>query len=71
MSKKFDEFSDLVDSILENQQTQQLRRGQLLFNTLWGFDKEAAEVLRGTDDDPFYDDSKIVRFWTFLENRWQ
>ncbi len=71
MSEKFDEFSNLVDSILENQQTQQLRRGQLLFNTLWDFDKEAAEVLRGTDDDPFYDDSKIVRFWTYLENRWQ
>lgn len=39
------------------------RKGQALFNALAELDPGTAEKICASDADPFYDDSKIVRFW--------
>lgn len=38
------------------------RRGQKMFNVLWEMEPEIANEIRGTDVDPFNDDSKIGDF---------
>lgn len=40
----------------------QQRVGQKAFNDLHAIDPEIADLIRGTTDDPFYDDSRLDRF---------
>ena len=40
-----------------------LRRGQALFLALESLDSEIADIIRGTDADPFYNDNNIRKFW--------
>ena len=42
------------------------RKGQAAFNLLYEVRKELADEIRGTDNDPFYDDSNWGRFVSFL-----
>lgn len=47
------------------------RRGQAFFNVLYDYDVAAAEAIRGTDIDPFYDNSRIPQaIWSVAE-RWE
>jgi len=39
-----------------------LRKGQCYFNELYEVEPEIAEIIRGTENDPFYDDKKIDNF---------
>lgn len=40
-----------------------LRPGQALFLALESLDSEIADMIRGTDADPFYNDKNIRKFW--------
>jgi hypothetical protein len=40
-----------------------LRKGQTLFIVLENLDSEIADMIRGTDADPFYNDKNIRKFW--------
>ena len=42
------------------------RRGQALFNALYELHPHAADRLRATPADPFYDDQRIPAFWRTL-----
>lgn len=41
----------------------ELRKGQTLFLALESLDSEIADMIRGTDADPFYNDKNIRKFW--------
>lgn len=43
------------------------RMGQALFNALHDLSPELADLIRGTDVDPFYNDDRILAFFTFIE----
>lgn len=43
-----------------------IRAGQAAFAVLSLLDHDKANALRGTDADPFYDDSKLPKFWESL-----
>jgi hypothetical protein len=45
----------------------ELRIGQAYFNSLYSLDPEAAERIRGTDTDPFYNDGVIPKFLGYLK----
>ena len=42
------------------------RKGQAYFNALSMTDSQLAKEITGTDADPFYDNSKIGRFFQFI-----
>ena len=44
------------------------RRGQWLFNVLSEYDPDLANKIRNTECDPFYDDAKIEKLFTYLAN---
>lgn len=46
------------------------RRGQALFNHLHDVRPDLANQLRGTDLDPFYDNSKVVDALEFIQQHW-
>jgi hypothetical protein len=39
------------------------RHGQAHFNGVHAIAPEIADVIRGTEADPFYDDSRVTAFW--------
>ena len=41
----------------------ELRSGQVAFNELFRTDPEIANLIRGTEFDPFYDDEKLEAFY--------
>ena len=43
-----------------------LRKGQAYFNALSAINPELTKEITGTDADPFYDNSKIGRFFQFI-----
>lgn len=45
----------------------ELRYGQCLFNATSIFAPEVANVIRGTDNDPFHQDVKIIKFFRKFE----
>jgi len=47
------------------------RFGQCLFNTLFEVNPALADSTRGGKLDPFYDDSNIPAFLTFVEANWK
>ena len=46
----------------------EMRKGQCLFNALYKLYPEIANDIRGTDNDCFYDDSKISNLFKYLGN---
>lgn len=46
------------------------RTGQKLFNLLCDYRPDLAEQIRATDNDPFYDDSKVVDCLVYLMENW-
>jgi hypothetical protein len=57
----FSQTEQLINIALTYQKSG-LRMGQSLFNALYEIDGELANKIRGTNDDCFHDDSKILRF---------
>ena len=47
--------------------SEQLRAGQQAFNDLYERDPRIADAIRGTEDDPFYDDRRLPAFHTRVE----
>lgn len=45
------------------------RNGQAAFNVLYSMHPELAQEIRGTDLDPFYDDSRLYAFYTWVYER--
>lgn len=43
------------------------REGQMYYNALMAMDKSEAELINGSDNDPFYDDANIGRFLEYLQ----
>lgn len=46
------------------------RLGQTLFNVLYDVRPGLAGLVRGTEFDPFYTDSNLPAFLTYIEERW-
>lgn len=42
------------------------RAGQAAFNVLWNYVPSLAEKVRGTDNDPFYDNLKLGQFYEWV-----
>jgi len=53
-------FNSALRSALHNRGA--LRSGQVYFNTLHDLEPTLADAIRGTMDDPFYDDGRIPEF---------
>lgn len=47
-----------------------LRLGQYLFNHLYGYRPDVADKIRGSLDDPFYNDDKIRAFLERVDELW-
>jgi hypothetical protein len=50
--------------------TTHLRLGQIAYNLLSDCRKDLSEKVVGTEFDPFYDDSKLPAFYTWLAENW-
>lgn len=59
-----------VELVGERARHPEWRGGQLIFNHLSIHRPDLAERIRGTDLDPFYDDSKISSCLAWLEENW-
>lgn len=46
------------------------RMGQTYFNVLSQVRPDLAELVRGTELDPFYQDDRVVGFLEFVASRW-
>lgn len=46
------------------------RPGQAYFNVLVSYDRELAENIRGSENDPFYNDSSLSGFLEIVEMTW-
>ena len=49
----------------EKKKNPHLRKGQIAFNLMMSIKPEKAEIVRGSNIDPFYNDSSIVKFFHF------
>lgn len=63
-----EEFINEVGSL--KGKPKELRVGQYLFNTLYLVRPDLADKIVTTDIDPFYLDSRLSAFWTFLDENW-
>jgi hypothetical protein len=63
MSAAFEAYLNKVHRVYAN--NPQLRYGQTLFNTLYAFDPEFANKIRGSDLDPYYTND-VEKFNIFL-----
>jgi len=61
---------DTITAIRKGDKGCHLRKGQILFNALWTVDPNMANRLRGTDLDPFHDDSKMDACTTYICKEW-
>jgi hypothetical protein len=59
------DFQTYMRHVIAYSKTQ--RRGQAYFNALYDIAPEIANRIRGTEFDPFHDDSRIVPFLSQLE----
>jgi hypothetical protein len=65
------EYKDVIADISHTSETYRKtyydwRRGQCLFNALVAVAPSIGEQIRGTDVDPFYNDSKIPECWNTI-----
>lgn len=62
------DFNDYLTRAFRHQP--HLRRGQAAFNTLWEERPDLAELVRGSDIDPYYRDELLDRFILWVEASW-
>jgi len=56
--------------VIANRENPRWRAGQTLFNVLWEHRPDVANQIRGTHNDPFYDDKKIAGCWERIITLW-
>lgn len=47
-----------------------LRKGQVYYSVLHDIRPDLAAAVNGTERDPFYDDSRLLTFLTFVMEKW-
>ena len=47
--------------------SEELRKGQKAFNDLYQTDPDIANLIRGTVNDPFYNDKKLPEFYKKID----
>lgn len=52
-------LEEKITEIKQGDKRNNYRKGQILFNAVWNVDPKIANKIRGTDLDPFHNDSKI------------
>jgi len=63
MTKTMETITRLDKSVeMDMNKRDHLRLGQTYFNVLCDLEPEIANTIRGTEDDPFYDDKKVNAF---------
>jgi len=65
-----DSFLKETANALMDPQYEELRHGQLYMNPLWDRRNDLYHSISGTDIDPFNDDKRITKFWSFLRDNW-
>lgn len=63
---QLDEFLRIVNE--KTQLNPTWRKGQTLFNVLSKLHPKLAECIRGTNNDPFYNDENIDNFYKYIIN---
>jgi hypothetical protein len=65
-------FTAFMLHVIEyDRQHHKQRSGQAAFNALWDVRPDIAnDVIRGTEADPFHDDSRLLLFWERVEAAW-
>lgn len=58
----FEQFQALVRIAIGSPYRNGLRKGQVIFNELNAFNPQLANLIRGTSEDPFYQDNRIPDF---------
>ena len=64
--KQLNDFQQGLQTYIENNPAQ--RYGQATFNYLYELYPEIANLIRGKQEDPFYDDNKLSAFYQWLED---
>jgi hypothetical protein len=59
-----------VEKVMDSGSPNGQRKGQYLFNFLAQYRPDITDQARGTDVDPFYDDTKLIAFLDFVDNHW-
>lgn len=66
---KFENYLESVKKAAEHPKNEQ-RLGQLYFNILAKWRSDLTDVIRATENDPFYDDRRIPQFLKFVRQHW-
>ena len=66
----YNEFWFEVGRAIGNGKSGNQRLGQYLFNFLYDHNPVLADAIRATDNDPFYEDTKIGAFAAYLKENW-
>jgi len=66
----FEKFVVNVDHYMTTANGLNWRSGQYAFNLLVKVRPDIAELLRGSDFDPFHDDSRLPAFYSFVLRNW-
>lgn len=56
----YDRFDETIKQYTKDNPNQ--RKGQIVFNVMYTMYPDAANLFRGTELDPFYNDKKIAKF---------
>jgi hypothetical protein len=68
VSEGLEEFA--TEYAKERDQRPGLRDGQTAFNVLHRMNPDLADLIRGSNRDPFYDDSRLQDFFDFVGRHW-
>ena len=68
VADRMQQFERMVNAVAHRQP--EWRLGQTYCNVLWDFDSAAADLVRGTLNDPFNQDARINEFRKWLRKFW-
>jgi hypothetical protein len=66
----FNDYLHAVASYMDHPATQNWRAGQCAFNLLVRVRGDIAELVRGSDMDPFHRDANLPAFYDFVARHW-
>lgn len=67
------DFNDFVSAVAHYQNTKapkSWRTGQIAMNLLSHVRSDIADMVRGSDYDPFYNDANLALFYDFVMRNW-
>lgn len=67
----FNDFCHAVASYMDHPATSHWRTGQKAFNLLSRVRPDIAELVRGSDMDPFHRDDRLPAFYDFVARHWE